>query len=374
MAFDDGDNVGTVTLNGARRITTPESTIGTPPQNGSYLVIDVTIAVTAGSVTAGLFSWRAQSDDGRTFDVSLFALTELIDSDPVTAGRHCAVNSPSMLLPDRCSSSSSRCSLRRWPSSPSRSSRGSPRRPHRPDGTIEDVWSLVVPVKRLAMAKSRLGDTTHTPGLALAFALDTVAAALETPAVARVVVVTDDDEVAAAVTALGAAVRPDVRSGGLNAAVLSGAAYCVGLVGTHPVASLPSDLPAVTASDLGAALAAAGAHRHAFVADAEGAGTTLLAALHGDLDPRYGPGSAAAHRLAGAVPLRAVGASLRQDVDTDTDLHTARELGVGRATAAALALTPGLCGGHPRSPHQTRPCVHPARASSGDGQHCGSPA
>lgn len=87
VAFDDGDNVGTVTLNGARRITTPESTIGTPPQNGSYLVIDVTIAVTAGSVTAGLFSWRAQSDDGRTFDVSLFALTELIDSDPVTAGR-----------------------------------------------------------------------------------------------------------------------------------------------------------------------------------------------------------------------------------------------------------------------------------------------
>lgn len=55
-------------------------------------------------------------------------------------------------------------------------------------------WTLVVPVKALARAKSRLSDTADDglrPGLALAFAQDTVAAALACPAVADVAVVTD---------------------------------------------------------------------------------------------------------------------------------------------------------------------------------------
>jgi len=56
-------------------------------------------------------------------------------------------------------------------------------------------WTLVVPLKPLARAKSRLSDTAADglrPGLALAFALDTVAAALgcfvaDVPAVLRLV-------------------------------------------------------------------------------------------------------------------------------------------------------------------------------------------
>ena len=48
----------------------------------------------------------------------------------------------------------------------------------------------------------------------------------------------------------------------------------------------------------------AAAHERAFVADADGTGTTLLAALPGvALDPRFGSGSAAAHELAGHVRL-----------------------------------------------------------------------
>ncbi|MYX42965.1 2-phospho-L-lactate guanylyltransferase, partial [Streptomyces sp. SID89] len=50
-------------------------------------------------------------------------------------------------------------------------------------------WTLVIPLKPLARAKSRLADTAGDgvrPGLALAFAQDTVAAALASAAVAGV--------------------------------------------------------------------------------------------------------------------------------------------------------------------------------------------
>src|SRR5215475_8277776 len=71
-------------------------------------------------------------------------------------------------------------------------------------------WSVVIPVKRLPLAKSRLNDGTRPPGahrrLALALALDTTAAALDCPAVARVVAVTDDRQAARRLAALGAVV------------------------------------------------------------------------------------------------------------------------------------------------------------------------
>src|SRR5690606_39806026 len=83
-------------------------------------------------------------------------------------------------------------------------------------------WTLVVPLKPLAQAKSRLSDTADDglrPGLALAFAQDTVAAALACPAVRGVVVVTDDVPAGRALAALGAGVVPDERRAGLNAAL-----------------------------------------------------------------------------------------------------------------------------------------------------------
>ncbi|NEC03808.1 2-phospho-L-lactate guanylyltransferase, partial [Streptomyces sp. SID7909] len=73
-------------------------------------------------------------------------------------------------------------------------------------------WSLVVPLKPLARAKSRLAPASGAllrPRLALAFARDTVAAALSCPDVADVVVVTDDTAAGAALAALGALVVPD---------------------------------------------------------------------------------------------------------------------------------------------------------------------
>lgn len=86
-------------------------------------------------------------------------------------------------------------------------------------------WSLVVPLKPLARAKSRLAPATGAalrPRLALAFARDTVAAALSCPAVRDVVVVTDDTEAGAALAALGARIVPDEPDRGLNAALAHG--------------------------------------------------------------------------------------------------------------------------------------------------------
>ncbi|BCJ66927.1 hypothetical protein GCM10009779_24830 [Polymorphospora rubra] len=120
----------------------------------------------------------------------------------------------------------------------------------------EPSWVVVVPVKRLATAKSRLRGALADPGaeaharLALAIALDTVAAVLACPPVDRVLVVTDDPVAGPALHALGASVVPDVPDAGLNAAVAHGAS----LAADRWVAALAADLPALRPADLAGAL------------------------------------------------------------------------------------------------------------------------
>ncbi|MCW2613652.1 MAG: hypothetical protein JWN08_646, partial [Frankiales bacterium] len=83
------------------------------------------------------------------------------------------------------------------------------------------AWGVVVPVKRLAVAKSRLASYGGPvrEQLALAFAQDVVAACLACPLVARVLVVTDDPLAAAELAALGARTAPDDPDAGLNPAL-----------------------------------------------------------------------------------------------------------------------------------------------------------
>ena len=59
----------------------------------------------------------------------------------------------------------------------------------------------------------------------------------------------------------------------------------------------------------------------------------------GPLEPRFGPGSAAAHLAAGVRRLDGPWPRLRRDVDTAADLAAARRLGLGRHSAGALAST-----------------------------------
>lgn len=209
---------------------------------------------------------------------------------------------------------------------------------------MQDVaaWSLVVPVKRPEVAKTRLADVAgaHREALARAFAADTVDAALACPHVAEVVVVTDDTEAADDALAMGAVVVADAPDAGLNAALVHGAEEARRRRLHAPVGTLSADLPALRPEELAAALEAASGHPVSFVADAAGIGTTVYCASGGaDFEPRFGGRSRAAHRAAGAVELMLPGIpSVRRDVDTAVDLWDALRLGVGPRTKSVAAL------------------------------------
>ena len=213
-------------------------------------------------------------------------------------------------------------------------------------------WCLVVPVKVLSVAKSRLAgpgvDPARRAALALAFAADAVAAALRSPTVAEAVVVSDDPLVAETLGALGATVIPDRPDAGLNPALAFGATLAREKFGEVGIAAMAADLPALRTSELDFALRDAarrsdsrssrGYRRH-FIADAQDIGTSMLFAPPGlDLDPRFGGASRAAHLASGARPIEGdrIG-TLRRDVDTADDLADAVRLGVGPRTSALLS-------------------------------------
>ncbi|MGH3123744.1 MAG: DUF2478 domain-containing protein, partial [Streptosporangiaceae bacterium] len=110
------------------------------------------------------------------------------------------------------------------------------------------TWSVVIPVKVLARAKSRLAGLAGParPELALAMAADTVRAAAACPAVAAVVVVTDDPAAASALGALGAQVVADEPDAGLNPALAHGAAVAAASWPDRGTAALAADLPLLT--------------------------------------------------------------------------------------------------------------------------------
>ena len=200
------------------------------------------------------------------------------------------------------------------------------------------AWSVVIPVKQLAHAKSRLAELPDPDrrALALAMAADTVAAAVRCDLVAAVVVVTDDPLVRAAARDLGAEVIPDLPRAGLNPALVAGAEHAAGRRPGHGRAALTADLPALAPGDLAGALTVAAATDRAFVPDAAGTGTTLYAARpEAEFDPQFGPMSRERHRRSGATELIwPVDSGLRRDVDTLADLRRAAAIGLGPRTAA----------------------------------------
>ncbi|WP_228551654.1 2-phospho-L-lactate guanylyltransferase [Mumia zhuanghuii] len=176
------------------------------------------------------------------------------------------------------------------------------------------TWSVVVPVKDSTVGKSRLSAYADArPALARALALDTLAAVAACRAVGTVVVVTSDDTVAAHASRVTRHVVVPDPGGGLDAAIVAGLATLQSSSG--PVAVLTADLPALTAAELEDALVLAEAHPLAVVPDADGTGTTLLAATDVELlEPRFGVDSLAAHLAQDAASLPA-GPGLRRDTD-----------------------------------------------------------
>jgi 2-phospho-L-lactate guanylyltransferase len=183
------------------------------------------------------------------------------------------------------------------------------------------TWSVLMPVKVLAQAKSRLAELTgpRRAEFALALACDTVTAAVAASPAARVIVITDDQVAAVALAALGALIIPDEPRAGLNAALRHGAGYAAARWPRSGTAALSADLPALRPAELARALHAAAAWPAAFVADAAGDGTTL-----------YTAGGGAELALDG-IP------GLRRDVDTPDDLRGASGLGLGSHSAPLAA-------------------------------------
>jgi 2-phospho-L-lactate guanylyltransferase len=200
-------------------------------------------------------------------------------------------------------------------------------------------WTVVIPVKGTASAKSRLGAS---PELALAIALDTVAAVLApvselvTPVPVLVegpqVIVVTSPAIAPQFEVLGARAVLDQASG-LAAAIALGIASAT----TGAVAVLLGDLPALRSAELLSALKLAEEHPRAFIADADSDGTVLIAALHAsDHRPAFGAHSRAAHVAAGYVELDIpLDSGLRRDVDTPVHL-AALAARVGPRTRALL--------------------------------------
>ena len=209
-------------------------------------------------------------------------------------------------------------------------------------------FALLVPVKPPSVGKSRLvGPSPDVRrSLAAAFALDTVGVALRTPGVEEVLAVTDDATFATELAAVGAHVIPDGVAGDLNETLRQGAAEAARRWPELLVVALCADLPALRTDDLAGALdevARAVDGGPVFVADADGIGTTLYAALADRFDPRLGLGSRAAHLALGARELDGDWPTLRRDVDDLETLAAARELGLGHYSEpwAMLALAGG---------------------------------
>lgn len=202
-------------------------------------------------------------------------------------------------------------------------------------------WTVVLPVKKTVVAKTRLAGTgsARRRRLALAFATDTTSAVVECAAVSSVVLVTDDDDATAMARRLGAHPVADLPDAGLNAALRHGVHVARDRDPHASVALLSADLPALRPRELERALTLCSRLDRAFVSDAVGTGTTLLTAQAPVLPtPHFGARSRARHRHEGYIEVSEPGlASVRRDVDTWADLWDAQRLGVGPATAAALA-------------------------------------
>ncbi|MDT3400869.1 2-phospho-L-lactate guanylyltransferase, partial [Streptomyces sp. B1866] len=124
------------------------------------------------------------------------------------------------------------------------------------------------------------------------------------------------------------------------------------------VAALNADLPALRAAELARVLQAADGLPRAFLADAAGVGTTLLAAAPGtDLAPAFGGASRARHGASGAREIAAHGVdSVRRDVDTGDDLRAALALGAGPHTCRVMAAAVP-----PAAAFPCAPCQEPRR-------------
>lgn len=186
----------------------------------------------------------------------------------------------------------------------------------------------IIPVGTLDGAKSRLGavlDAEERHDLAASLARRTIAAAVATPTIADVFVITPDDEVRALALALGA--RPlRQRTSGLNEGLREARAEAIA-GGAAAILVLPTDLPRIAPDAIAAVIAVLDRVQRplvVMVSDRHGRGTNaLLLAPPEAIDFSFGGDSRSAHATAGVEAgalLVELGGPLRLDLDTPDDL------------------------------------------------------
>ena len=194
-------------------------------------------------------------------------------------------------------------------------------------------------MKQLSRAKARLAPALNEADRRdLAFALfrDVLAAALSSPALDAVAVVSEDADVLSYTTDAGA--EPLAEPGGLNSA-LTAASRTLAKRGADRLLVLAADLPLAATADIEAA---AQADADIAIVPSRDGGTNALSLSPGAIPFRFGVESARQHeRAAQAEGLRALRLdlpSLVLDVDTPADLDELRHAAESGRTVGASTL------------------------------------
>jgi 2-phospho-L-lactate/phosphoenolpyruvate guanylyltransferase len=209
--------------------------------------------------------------------------------------------------------------------------------------------AAILPVKRFARAKQRLGASVADPlrlELARAMVADVLMALAETGSIERTIVVTREESVAEGARAQGAlVVTEDDDDEGQSAAVAVGVRHAL-VQGFERVLCVPGDCPALAPLELDALLGAhaGGDPEVIIVPDRHGTGTNGLLLTPPDaITPSFGPGSCERHRAlalaAGLACSLEQSPSLLLDIDTGADLAALRDRLAGTRTRAERTRT-----------------------------------
>lgn len=196
-------------------------------------------------------------------------------------------------------------------------------------------WRVLIPVKALDLAKSRIELVAPMRrSLAIAMLNDVIAACAGVPEVHGVAVVTADDDAATwARSSQAAVIRcPGV---GLNHDLTTAMNEVAATSPELGIAIIVADLPSLSTDDLRAVLHEAPSDSAAFVAGQDGGTTILLQPPGISIQPAFGINSSASHRHV-ANELVSAPDALRCDVDSMDDLFEAARVGVGGHTVAWL--------------------------------------
>ncbi|HTR76094.1 MAG TPA: 2-phospho-L-lactate guanylyltransferase [Solirubrobacterales bacterium] len=209
--------------------------------------------------------------------------------------------------------------------------------------------TTVVPVKRFAVAKSRLApgiEDARRPELAAAMVADVLEAIGAVRSVERTIVVSREPMAAELAAAAGAELLADFEDASHSAAALAGIAAAEA-AGARCVALLPGDCPLLDPRELDRVLTGLPDPYVTVVPDRHGSGTNaLVLAPPGAIEPSFGEGSCERHVAAARAAGIPYGVeelpSLGLDLDTPADLvaltMAVDKTGGARRTAKALGI------------------------------------